>query len=437
MRSFAITTLGCKVNRYESESISEQLLGQGWSGAEEGARADLCIVNTCTVTGKAATQSRQAVRRLMRAHPGTLVVVTGCYAQVAPEVFTSMEGVHHVVGTSLKDQIPSLASPGRGCPPPMSLVEDLSAPRPFKDLPITRFGNRTRPFLKIQDGCDSFCSYCVVPYARGRSCSLGPEAVTERIRVLAALGYSEVVLCGINVGQYGQDLTPATSLLELLRSIESAQGLRRLRLSSIEPVDLSEKMILHLATSKQLCRHLHIPLQSGDDEVLKGMNRPYGSTFYRDLIRHIIRMVTDVAIGVDVLVGFPGETERAFSNTCRLIEELPISYLHVFPFSARKGTPAEGLRDCVSPQTIKKRCQYLREMGQTKRVAFYERFVGCIQEVLIEGKRDRATGCLKGFTRNYIPVLVKGEDDLFHRLVEARLTRVEDGKVVGQCLSGD
>jgi threonylcarbamoyladenosine tRNA methylthiotransferase MtaB len=208
MGSFAITTLGCKVNRYESESISEQLLGQGWTAANESARADLCIVNTCTVTGKAATQSRQAVRRLMRAHPGSLVVVTGCYAQVAPEVFTFMEGVHHVVGTSLKDQIPRLASHSRGCPHPMSHVEDLSAPRPFKDFPISRFGNRTRPFLKIQDGCNSFCSYCVVPYARGRSRSLELAAVIERTRALAASGYSEVVLCGINVGKYGRNFTP-------------------------------------------------------------------------------------------------------------------------------------------------------------------------------------------------------------------------------------
>ncbi|RLB82888.1 MAG: tRNA (N(6)-L-threonylcarbamoyladenosine(37)-C(2))-methylthiotransferase MtaB [Deltaproteobacteria bacterium] len=436
MKSFTITTLGCKVNRYESEAISEQLVDQGWHLIDKGARANLCIVNTCTVTGKAAMQSRQAVRKAIRTHPGALMVVTGCYAQIAPEVFSALPGVHFVVGHTFKDRIARLASPNKDHGPAMILVEDLSAPCPFQDLPITRFGNRTRPFVKIQDGCDAFCAYCIIPYARGRSRSLRPEVVVKRIRELKAQGYAEVVLCGINCGRYGQDLTPATSLCGLMQLIDGPQGVERLRLSSIEPTELSEALIDQLATSKHICPHLHIPLQSGDDEVLKSMNRPYTSKFYRDLVHHIMNVMPDAAIGVDVLVGFPGETDRAFENTCRLIEQLPIAYLHVFPFSRQKGTSAQGLANQVPPETIKKRCQYVRAIGETKRRKFYEKAIGLALEVLIEGRRDRVTGFLKGLTRNYIPVLLEGPDELYHQVVEIRLTKIEHGRVFGKALPG-
>jgi threonylcarbamoyladenosine tRNA methylthiotransferase MtaB len=358
------------------------------------------------------------------------MVVTGCYAQSDPEVFTSMEGVHYVLGTSLKGKIPKFVGHDRGLSPQV-LVEDLSAYRPFEDIPLSRFGNRTRPFLKIQDGCDGFCSYCIVPYTRGRSRSMEPEVVTNRISALKASGYSEVVLCGIHIGRYGQDLDPKTSLGELLHAIETIPGPPRVRLSSIEPGEVTAEMISHLSVSEKLCHHLHIPLQSADDRVLERMNRPYRSAFYEELIHHIITVVPDVSIGVDVLVGFPGETERAFDTTRRFIEKLPLSYLHVFPFSPRKGTAAEGLVGRVSPETTKKRARCLREVGQAKRKAFFRRFMGSTQEVLIEGKRDGPSGLLKGFTRNYIPVLVKGRDDLFHQVIQTRLVEMEDGRVFG------
>jgi len=435
MKSFTFITLGCKVNQYESEAISEQLQGQEWDAINKGAVADLCVVNTCTVTGKAAMQSRQAVRKLIRNHPGALVVVTGCYAQVSPEVFSSMPGVHCVAGNSFKDRIPQLITCQGNHGPQKTLVEDLSAPRPFQDLPVTRFGNRSRPFLKIQDGCDAFCAYCIVPYARGRSRSLRPEIVMKRIRGLKEQGYAEVVLCGINLGRYGHDLTPAVLLCKLMQLIDSPQSVKRLRLSSIEPTELQEDVISHLADSKRICPHLHIPLQSGDDEVLKNMNRHYSSRFFRELVYHIVSVVPDVAIGVDALVGFPGETERAFENTCNIVEQIPIAYLHVFPFSKQKGTSAETRGDSLPPETVKKRCQYLRTLGETKRKRFYEKFIGSSLEVLIEGKRDRTTGCLKGLTRNYIPVLLKGNDDLMHRVIHARLTRIEHGRVFGECVA--
>jgi threonylcarbamoyladenosine tRNA methylthiotransferase MtaB len=380
-------------------------------------------------------QSRQAVRKAVRSHPSARVVATGCYAQVAPEVFTSMPGVHYVAGNTFKNRIVRLASHHNRCGPAESLVGDISACRLFQDLPVTRFGSRTRPFLKIQDGCDAFCSYCIIPHARGPSRSLRPQVAVERIRKFRESGYFEVVLCGINIGRYGQDLKPTTSLGSLIRSVDGPEGVERLRLSSIEPAELSEGLIEHLASSRHVCPHLHIPLQSGDNEVLKRMGRPYNSLSCADLIHHTVKVIPDVAVGVDVLVGFPGETPRAFENTCRLVEELPVAYLHVFPFSKQKGTPAETLPGPVPPETIKKRCRHLRCIGQRKRTKFLEKFMGATLEVLIEGNRDKTTGYLKGLTRNYIPVLLQGSEKLLDQVVPVRLTRIEHGKVFGEAVS--
>ena len=435
MKSFAVTTLGCKVNRYESEAISEELEDLGWQLTDEAGTAELCIVNTCTVTQKAAMQARQAVRKAIRSHPKALIVVTGCYAQTAPHVLEKIPGIHAVVGNTLKGAIGRLAERLSKNSSVLTLVEDISRLHAFQDLAITRFGNRTRPFLKIQDGCDAFCTYCIIPHGRGRSRSLAPETVLTRVQGLKEQGFAEVVLCGINLGRYGLDLDPPTSLLDLIRSLEGPSATRRLRLSSIEPTEISETLVAHLQASERVCRHLHIPLQSGDDDVLRRMNRHYGSEFYRALIHHIVEAMPNVAVGVDVLIGFPGETEGAFARTCRLINELPIAYLHVFPFSVQKGTVAESLLDQRSPETIKKRAQVVRQIGQAKRSAFYEKALGSTLEVLIEGTRDRTTGHLRGLSQNYIPVHIEGPDRLFHQLVIVRPTKVECGRVFGECLS--
>ena len=431
LNSFSITTLGCKVNRYESEAISETLIDQGWHYVDTGDNVNLCIVNTCTVTGKAGMQSRQAVKRMVRSHPGALVLVTGCYAQVAPEVFTSMPEVHFVLGNTFKDQIATLLGGQKGPGKGVTLVEDLSAGRLFQDLPITRFGQRTRAFVKIQDGCDAFCSYCIVPFARGRSRSLEPQIVEERIKNLGHKGYREVVLSGIHIGRYGHDLTPPTSLRRLVCSLDESRGIERIRLSSIEPMELSQKLISHIATSYHICPHIHIPLKSGDDAVLKAMKRPYTANDYRLLIHEIVQAVPHVSIGVDVMGGFPGETNQAFENTCRLIQDLPVAYLHVFPFSVKKGTGAEQLPHHLSWEVKRKRCGFLRDLGEAKRRAFYQRFVGLTLEVLVEGKRDKASSLLRGFTKNYIPVLLQGDDSLIHQIIRARIDSVQGSNVYG------
>jgi threonylcarbamoyladenosine tRNA methylthiotransferase MtaB len=431
---FRITTLGCKVNQYESDAIAEQLKNSGCVPAPSEDKADLCIINTCTVTQKASMQSRQAVRQAIRSNPKARIVVTGCYAQTEPDEILKIDGVHTVIGHGDKHKIPEIvrSSPMGNHRRPTLLRRNISSECDFKQVPVTVFGNRTRPFLKIQDGCDTFCTYCIVPYARGRSRSMAPEKILENIRHLKHAGYQEVVLTGVHLGAYGLDLSPKYHLAGLLSRIYESNPIHRVRLSSIEPHELTQDILTLVAETDVFCDHFHIPLQSGDDSVLKKMHRPYTRSFFRDLIVKINSLIPDAAIGVDVLIGFPGETEKAFENTYLLIKELPVTYLHVFPFSVRKGTPANKYPQQIGPKTIKVRCEKMRTLGHQKKQAFYQKFKGKSVEILIESKRDESTGFFKGITSNYIPVHIPGSDDLINSMVQVRIEQIEDNnKVIG------
>ncbi|MDM8522595.1 tRNA (N(6)-L-threonylcarbamoyladenosine(37)-C(2))-methylthiotransferase MtaB [Desulfococcaceae bacterium HSG8] len=418
MKKFAVTTLGCKVNQYESESVAQSLEAAGQLPAGD-ARADICIINTCTVTHKAAMQSRQAIRQAIRANPGARIIVTGCYAQTEPDEIKKIEGVHDIISHSDKHRIPGMVSPGE-------------SPNPESRIPNS---SRTRPFLKIQDGCDAFCTYCIVPYARGPSRSMQPEEVLENIARLGKAGFHEVVLTGIHLGCYGLDLSPPASLSELLSCICKLSVIDRIRLSSTEPHELNEEIISLTASSDNICHHFHIPLQSGNDGILKKMHRPYTREFFTELILNIRKMIPDAAIGVDTLIGFPGESEAAFEDTYTLIEQLPVTYLHVFPFSPRRGTPAYGYPARVPPDIIKARCGKMRELGNLKKKEFYRIFLNKTVEILIEGRMDKATGLLKGVTSNYIPVLINGEDDMKNTFVSVRVEKTdENNRVFGEKL---
>ena len=424
--------MGCKVNQCESEAIRNALVESdaGFAAGDDGM-ADVVIVNTCTVTRKAAMQSRQAVRQAIRANPGARIVVTGCHAQTAPAELAAIDGVDLIVGNRDKHLIPKQIYadlPGRdgddapaGCP-------DIADVGGFQSLPGIAHGNRTRPFLKIQDGCNAFCTYCIVPHARGRSRSLPMDQVLRQIEQLGRLGYREAVLTGIHIGCYGHDLTPGIELVDLLGIIQHAGTIDRIRVSSIEPVELTDA-IIDLAASGEdtmgrLCPHFHIPLQSGDDGILKRMHRPYDRDYFKDRVQRIIGRLPDAAIGVDTLIGFPGETDDAFENTYALIQSLPVAYLHVFPFSAREGTPAFSFTDQVPPQVIKKRCARMRRLGEKKRRAFYGRRIGKVVTVLVEETRDRITGHLKGFSDNYIPVRFDGPDEWINTFQSVEIQRI-------------
>jgi threonylcarbamoyladenosine tRNA methylthiotransferase MtaB len=434
MKKYKITTLGCKVNQYESEAIGRELETSQWDSAGRTDPADLCIINTCTVTQKASMQSRQAVRQAIRANPKARIVVTGCYAQTAAEELSKIKGVDYVIGHSQKHTIASMFDAAEETTEvlPGAICSDVLKDHQFHQYSQAAYGTRTRPFMKIQDGCDAFCSYCIVPYARGPSRSMPLADVLAHIGQLGDNGYHEVVLTGVHLGNYGLDLKPKTSLFALLCRIDEDGLITRIRLSSIEPLELSNDIIKRVSTSPRFCRHFHIPLQSGDDVILKNMRRPYTRNYFHDLVLKINQSMPDAAVGVDILVGFPGETDAAFENTYNLIRALPVAYLHVFPFSERPGTPASKFLDKVPAKVIKKRCDRMRRLGTEKRKAFYQKFRGQTLDVLIEETTDRSTGFLKGVSSNYLPVLIDAPKNHVNTVVAVKIDKLDtDNRLFG------
>lgn len=433
----AISTLGCKVNQYESAGILEALDKRIFTVVPFSAMADWYIINTCTVTKRTDYQSRQLIRRAIRKNPEASIIVTGCYAQVASEEIARIPGVSLIAGTAEKEDIPYFLHK-QAMGKPQILVGDIAQVLEYSGLVTRTFPGRTRAFLKIQDGCNSYCSYCIIPYARGRSRSLPEQKVINQIEILARAGYHEVVLTGIHLGMYGQDILPSTNLLNVLRSVDTNRTVERLRLSSIEITEISDDMLRLMADSRILCRHLHIPLQSGDDRILSAMKRNYDSAFFRDHVQKICCTIPDIAIGLDVMAGFPGENEDAFENTLCLIEALPVAYLHVFPYSDRPGTAASKLKGPIGEDEKKRRVKILRDLGQKKRNAFAGIFKGKRLSVLVEDKNDRTTGLKKGFSDNYIPVLITdGVPDLPHKIVHVMIEKALDGRLSGRTMNND
>ena len=433
MKKFRIITLGCRVNQAESEAIASRLAGPDWQPADSPEEADLCLINTCTVTRKAALQSRQAVRQAIHASPQACIAVTGCYAETDPQALMRIQGLDYIIEQKDKQRLPEILAAGGGGKSTTSTVlkppEKAAQENQARALPVTGF--RTRPFLKIQDGCDAFCSYCIVPYARGRSRSASFQGVLDSVSMLSAQGFKEAVLTGIHLGNYGKDLEPRQNLFALLHAILKLPIDIRVRLSSIEPLELSDEIIDLAAGSDRICRHFHIPLQSGDPQILSRMGRPYSPEAFSDRVAKIHHRLPDAAIGADVLIGFPGETDAAFENTYTLIERLPLSYLHVFPFSARPGTAACGFPEKVPAEEMKRRCGRMRQLGSRKRLDFHRRFIGQQVQVLTESRRDPKTGLLKGVSSNYLPVLFDGGDGLIHHLVNVRISEADAGRLLG------
>ncbi len=403
-KTFKIITLGCKVNQYESAYLEESLAEAGLSPVGEKDEADITVVNTCTVTQRASYQSRQALRRAVRENPSGVTAAVGCYAQVYPAELAKIEGVELIAGNTAKSRLRDLLLNGNGGGRPRTVSNDFHTDLEFDLLPVRRLRDRTRGLLKIQDGCQAFCSYCVVPLARGPLRSLHPSKVLAMMQTLAESGHREVVLTGVNLGKYGCDLQPPTGLRDLLRLIGREDLPMRVRLSSIEPTEIDEALIETVTSEPWLCPHFHIPLQSGDEEILKRMNRSYTVRDFVRLVEQIRKKLPHAAIGVDAMAGFPGEDHDAYLNTAALIRDLPISYLHVFPYSARMGTAAAGFPDRVPAPVIKERTAELRELGRQKRQAFYESCVGETFMVLVEGWQSKEKRTVKGWSANYVPV---------------------------------
>ena len=429
----AVATLGCKVNQCESAGIAEALVARGLTLVPFGEMADAYIINTCTVTDRTDCQSRQLIRRVIRKNPAAAVLVTGCYAQRAPEEIAKIPGVRFITGNAEKDNIPDIICE-MTVGAPRIMVGNIRDQKKISRLGATVFPEHTRAFLKIQDGCDAFCSYCIVPHARGASRSLTPEEILERITSITLAGYREVVLTGIHLGAWGRDLQPRADLATLIRRITEGCAVERLRLSSIEPRELNVELIALIGTSKTICRHLHIPLQSGDDGILAAMGRDYDATFFRNLVWNLSSAVPGIAVGIDLMAGFPGETEEAFANTLRLVEEIPAAYLHIFPYSRRPGTPAATMAGQIPEPEKKRRVEQLRAVGAMKRQKFAETFIGTPLSVLIEGKTDKRTGFPVGFSDNYIPVAVRGDGTAANRIVWVMPEAFQEGRLLAEVI---
>ncbi|MCU0601010.1 MAG: tRNA (N(6)-L-threonylcarbamoyladenosine(37)-C(2))-methylthiotransferase MtaB [Desulfobacterales bacterium] len=433
-----IITLGCKVNQYESEAILGGLKKTGCKTSDSGENPTLMIINTCAVTHKAALQSKQAIRKAIRENPDAVICTTGCCAQSEPDSIADIRGTDFIIGNSHKHLLPEILTSNRNKKhiTPSMFCGDIREERIFARLTDCATGNRARPFIKIQDGCNDFCAYCIVPYTRGPSRSRPAQDVIDEILHFSSSGVHEIVLTGIHIGRYGADLIPPSSLLDLLRLLLEKNIQTRIRLSSIEPTELTDDILELTARSDKICPHFHIPLQSGDGQILKKMNRPYSPQLFKTLIEKIHQRIPHAAIGVDVMVGFPGETNGAFANTVFLVESLPVSYLHVFPYSRRRQTPAGRFPDQVPPDIIKSRFKILSHISRSKKERFHQQMIGQLLEVIAENKRDHATGFLKGVSANYVKVFFDGKDGLKNRLVRCRISEVmKNGAVFGKIIA--
>jgi len=431
MLRVAITTLGCKVNQYDTATIADRLKADGHLLVPFTDAADVYIVNSCSVTNQADAESRQLARRAKRANPSARVIMTGCYAQVNPQSVAKVQEVDHIVGLNRLDDLRQAVNAQltqRTAVSNLRKAEHVGV----DTLGAVSFNGQTRAFLKIQEGCDLFCTFCIVPMSRGKSRSVPPRVVLEQLDRLAEQGFQEVVLTGVHLGGYGEDLDPPVNLVWLLSAIEEQKPVPRVRISSIDPHEISEELLLLLTNSEILCPHLHIPMQSGDDAVLARMPRRYDTTLARDVLTRLREALPQAALGTDFIVGFPGEGEEEFARSLSFLEESPFTYFHVFPYSVRNGTTAAKFTDKVPQPIIEERARQVRNLGARKKTAFARNFVGRSLPVLFEQTRDRHTGNLKGYSRNYLRVLAPGEDSFMNREVLVSITHADGETLWGE-----
>ncbi|MBI1994028.1 MAG: tRNA (N(6)-L-threonylcarbamoyladenosine(37)-C(2))-methylthiotransferase MtaB [Deltaproteobacteria bacterium] len=429
----AITTLGCKINQYDSAVIRARL-EDGHFFVPFDEQADCYIINSCTVTDRADWEARQLVRRAKRLSPESRVLLTGCYAQVSPEQAAQVPGVDYVVGLNRLDDLVRFVGEADGNRPDgvkVSVV-DVKKERGVPVLGARELPDHTRAFVKIQEGCNYSCTYCIIPTARGLSRSVPPEQVLAQIRSLAERGFMEIVLTGIHLGGYGQDLRPRIDLTSLLERIIECRFIPRVRLSSLDPREVPERLLRLMARSDMLCPHLHVCAQAGEDRILKQMRRNYDTAYYREVVTAAREMLPDAALGSDIIVGFPGESDGDFCRSLEFFDSLPLTYFHVFPHSIRSGTVAAGLEGQVPPAIKKERGGRMRELGAKKKREFYRGFIGRRAAVLVERAVHRASGARRGYSRNYLPVLLHAGDADINREVDVVMDGLASGWLTGR-----
>jgi threonylcarbamoyladenosine tRNA methylthiotransferase MtaB len=451
--SFYVENFGCRATQADGAAIERQFRERGHKRATAPSEAEIVVLNTCAVTASAEQDARAAIRRIGRQNPGCEIVVTGCYAQRAPAEVAALPGVSSVVGNSHKYDLAKLALggdlvqisdlvPGRQrsntFDPPGIFVSDIFAHTELVAAPVFDSANeRTRPNLKVQDGCNNRCSFCIIPSVRGRSRSLSLEDSLREVNQLVQAGYREVVISGINLGRWGRDLRTRTRFEDLVRTILDHTSLEKLRISSVEPMDWTDSLIQLMTESPRIAKHAHVPMQSGSDAVLRRMHRRYRPWHYRERIEKLRAAMPTAAIGADVMTGFPGETESEFEETRRMVEELPFTYLHVFTFSARPGTPADTMPNPVPVRVARERNGILRELAAQKKLAFMRSFVGkrvdaITLNVKTEGPEGFDGGWTEALTDNYLRLRLKGRHES-NRWLSARVVEARNGQLAGMC----
>lgn len=435
MAKIAFYTLGCKVNQADTASMENLFLRSGHQLVSFDGEADVYIINTCVVTNTGQRKSRQTIHRAIRKNPNALIVVTGCYPQTAAEEVKSIAGVDMIIGNQDRAQIVQLVEErlAHRQTDTLDAVHKLTASTAFEEMAAGDITDKTRAFLKIQEGCNQFCTYCIIPYARGPLRSRSLESIRTETQRLISAGFKEIVLIGIHLGCYGKENPDGPTLYDAVKTVLEVPGVQRLRLGSLESVEVEPRLLTLMQEDARFCRHLHLPLQSGCDKTLQAMHRPYTTAKFKTLLADIKTRVPDIAITTDVIVGFPGETEADFETTCKFAESCGFSKMHIFPFSARKGTPAEKFAGAVTEAVKKERADILGRIDETMHKTFLQTMVGQTAEVLFE--QPAGEDYFEGLTGNYQRVFVKsGGRNLGGEILPVKITAFDGEKLLGEII---
>ena len=434
--SVAFATLGCRVNHYETEAMTEKFLREGYEITEFDNLADVYVINTCSVTNMSDKKSRQIIGRARRKNENAVIAAVGCYSQVSPDEVSKIDGVDVVLGTRNKGDVVYYVNKAKDEGKMQVAVGEVLKNKTFEELNIEEYQDKTRAFLKIQDGCNRFCTYCLIPYTRGRTCSKDPDKVLEEIKRLEEHGFKEIILSGIHTASYGVDLEGDVTLISLLQEIEKLDGIERVRIGSIEPSFFTDEVIEKMRHMKKLCPQFHLSLQSGCDETLKRMNRRYTAKEYEEAVYKIRENLKDASITTDVIVGFPGETDEEFNETYKFLERIKLTKTHIFKFSPRKGTKAENMPNQVDGTIKEKRSKALIELNNKNEGEFSESLVRREMDVLVEKELNEKPGYFEGYTRNYVRVVFESEkSDIIGKIVKCKIEEANGDYVSVKILS--
>lgn len=428
----ALYTLGCRVNSYESEAMAEQFIKEGYEVVDFSEFADVYVINTCTVTNMGDKKSRQMIGRARRLNEEAIIAVVGCYSQIASDEVASIEGVDVVLGSRNKGEVVYWVNRTREEKKQVIEVNDVLRNKKFEELSINEYQDKTRAFLKIQDGCNKFCTYCLIPFARGAVCSKDPEQILKEVKELSKNGFKEIILSGVHTASYGVDIQGDWNLVKILEEIDKIEGIERIRIGSIDPTFFTEGVIERICSLKKLCPHFHLSLQSGCDATLRRMNRKYTAAEYKEVCDNLRKYIKDVSITTDIIVGFPGESVNEFEETFKFLSEIKLSKMHIFKYSKRAGTKAADMPFQVDGNLKEERSKALIELNHKNEVEFMEGFIGRTMSVLYEEKASESENSYVGYTENYLKVITKSEEDISGKIVPTKVIAVEAEHILGE-----